>query len=111
MEASQLQAQKIDISTGHLKIVKVILQQHLPVQTRVFVFGSRAKNQARRGYDLDLAIDIGTKLSLDLTPSLSLDFEESALPFNIDILDICSTSPTFLSIIEQDNMDLATQVD
>jgi predicted nucleotidyltransferase len=111
MEATPFQAERIEISRGHLKIVKAILQKHLPVQTRVYVFGSREKSQARRGSDLDLAIDIGIKLSLDLSTNLSSDFKGSDLPLNVDILNIRSTSPTFLSLIEQDFIELVTQGD
>jgi len=52
---------QIDLKAGHLALVRAILCAHLPKGAKVWVFGSRATGKARRGSDLDLAIDIGQK--------------------------------------------------
>jgi len=79
---------QIDLKPEHHFIVQGILRQHLLKDAKVWVFGSRATGKARRGSDLDLAIDIGQKLSPDLESSLHFAFEDSDLPWTVDIVDM-----------------------
>ncbi|MBP6919220.1 MAG: nucleotidyltransferase domain-containing protein [Legionellaceae bacterium] len=78
----------VDISVQDLNIVLAILRKNLSPGTHVWVFGSRAQQHtAKRFSDLDLAIDAGSSLPYEVLVSLSHDFDESALPFKIDIVD------------------------
>lgn len=78
---------KIDIKPEHYKIVQSILKKHLPEDTKVFVFGSRAKNCARVFSDLDLLLHANTPLSMQILANLAFDFEESDLPYKVDLVD------------------------
>jgi len=78
----------IHIDTEDLTIVQTILREHLPGNAKVWVFGSRATGRARRGSDLDLAIDIGQALSPDTETDLQFAFEDSDLPWTVDIVDM-----------------------
>jgi len=79
---------KIDLKPDHKTIVQKILAQHLPENAKVWVFGSRATGQARRGSDLDLAIDLGRALPPKTEYSLRSLFEYSDLPWRVDIVDM-----------------------
>ena len=90
----------VDISAEEMKIIKAILARYLPA-CEVRAFGSRAKGTARKNSDLDLAVVGQEKLSLSLRTHLQEAFEESVLPFRVDIVDWQSISEEFRKIIEQ----------
>ena len=85
------------------EIVRTILARHLPPETKVWVFGSRARGERiRRGSDLDLAVDAGMELSIRMQALLADDFTESLLPYTVDVLDLQIVSPSFKDLIEPD---------
>jgi type I restriction enzyme S subunit len=89
----------IDISTENWRIVRHILQRYVP-DREVWAFGSRAKWTSKEFSDLDIAI-IGDKpLSIALTADLREAFQESALPFKIDIVDWANITPSFQQVIQ-----------
>ena len=89
----------IDISPENWQIVREILQRYVP-DREVWAFGSRAKWTAKEFSDLDIAI-IGDKpLSIALTADLREAFQESALPFKIDIVDWANITPSFRQVIQ-----------
>lgn len=97
----------IDIDEYHLKIVNSILQQYLDETDKVWVFGSRAKQKARRASDLDLAIDTGKKIPLSTLMKLEESFESSDLPYTVDIVDMHNVSDNFYKIIDEQKVMLA----
>lgn len=94
---------EIQISTDELQIIKGILQQALPQQAKIWIFGSRATGKAKRYSDADLAIDInGKNLDLQTLGILDVLFEESDLPWKVDIVDYNNVSTNFRSIIDNE---------
>jgi type I restriction enzyme S subunit len=89
----------IDISPENWQIVREILQRYVP-DREVWAFGSRAKWTAKEFSDLDLAIIGDMPLSIALTADMKEAFQESALPFKIDIVDWASITPSFRQIIQ-----------
>jgi amidophosphoribosyltransferase len=89
----------IAIASEEAQIVLSILESRIPDRS-VWVFGSRAKNRARRRSDLDLAIGGSEPLPLDLYIDLKEDFLQSDLPYFVDIVDLADISPEFKQIIE-----------
>lgn len=89
----------IAITPEQWKIVAAILQKHIPDKT-VWIFGSRAKHQAKPFSDLDIAIIGETPLPIDLLAAMTEDFTESALPFKVDLLDWASVNLAFRGVIE-----------
>ncbi|MFZ6815023.1 nucleotidyltransferase family protein [Undibacterium sp. Rencai35W] len=89
----------IAITPEQWKIVAAILQKHIPNKT-IWVFGSRAKHQAKPYSDLDIAIIGETPLAINLLAAMSEDFTESALPFRVDLVDWASVEVAFRGIIE-----------
>lgn len=94
----------IDLQPEYIKLVQQILQKHLPVDAKVWVFGSRARKTAKKFSDLDLAIDTGKPLSLELLAKLAEEFEESALPYKVDIVDWATIDDLFRKKIEQERV-------
>lgn len=93
---------KIDIKPEHLKIVQSILKTHLSASVQVFVFGSRAKHCARTYSDLDLLLRANTSLSMQSLANLAFDFEESDLPYKVDLVDWMSASEAFRNKIDSE---------
>lgn len=90
----------MDLKPAHLKIVKATLQTHLG-GVEVRVFGSRVRATAKEWSDLDLAVVAGEKTSAGAIARLNEAFEESDLPFRVDILDWRDISPEFRKLIEE----------
>jgi predicted nucleotidyltransferase len=83
-----------------------ILREHLPPGVRIWVFGSRAIGRARRYSDLDLAIDVGRRLTIDETAILREAFDECDLPYKVDIVDWHAISDHFREIVAQQRVPL-----
>lgn len=96
----------IDIRDDELAIVREILRVVLPKDARVWVFGSRATWTTKRGSDLDLAIDVGSSLTLQERTDLADAFDESDLPYKVDIVDLQTVSEPFKKIIDQSKSEL-----
>ncbi len=89
----------IDVSAEQLNIILNILKQHVP-EYEVRAFGSRYKWTAKDYSDLDLAVVGETKLDWKIISNLKEAFEESKLPFRVDVLDWHAISPEFRALIE-----------
>ncbi|WP_129632539.1 nucleotidyltransferase family protein [Candidatus Oscillochloris fontis] len=94
---------QIEIEPQHWEIVRTILHTHIP-HYEVWAFGSRARRQAQRFSDLDLAIITTTPLPLRVYATLVEDFIDSDLPWRVDVLDWASITPAFQAIIVQDHV-------
>ena len=89
----------IAITPEQWEIVAAILQKHISNKA-IWIFGSRAKHQAKPFSDLDIAIIGETPLSINLLAAMTEDFTESALPFKVDLVDWASAGVAFREIIE-----------
>lgn len=101
----------IDIRPCDLNIVQDILCNTLPKGAKVWVFGSRATWTTKDSSDLDLAIDAGRPLTRQESGSLSEAFDESNLPYKVDIVDMQTVSENFKKIIERDKVGLTISND
>ena len=90
----------VDIRPDHLEIVQGILREHLPVDVQVWVFGSRTNWTTKDSSDLDLALEGKGKLSHKVLGALKDAFEDSALPYTVDVVDINGISESFRQIVE-----------
>ena len=108
----------ISIDPAALDNVIRILRQHLSTDSSadesdvaVYAFGSRTKSTARPYSDLDLILKSKHKISLQLLDQLKNDFEESDLPFRVDLSDWHRVSETFKSCIEEGMVKINLQDD
>ena len=93
----------LDVRPDHLQIVQAILQKHVP-DREVWAFGSRAKWVAKEYSDLDLCIVSEKPISFTTLGLLTEAFEESDLPYKVDVVDWAITSESFRKIIEKDKV-------
>lgn len=94
----------INISETESALIKSILSKHLPPNTRVWVFGSRAKGTARYNSDLDLAFESTHEIDAKVLAKMKADFEEAPLPFFIDIIDLKQTHEPFKMIVNKEKV-------
>jgi len=98
---------KIEITPEHLDIVMKILDKHLSDnEIDVYVFGSRAKSIAKRRSDLDLALKSKTFISNSIITAIKNDFDDSLLPYKVDIIDLDKISFEFKEMIRNDLIKL-----
>ncbi len=90
----------IDMTEVQLDEVREILSNHVP-ECEVRAFGSRVTGRAKPWSDLDLALIGNEALGFRRLGLLKEAFQESTLPFRVDVLDWHETSPSFQAIINQ----------
>ena len=96
----------MDIHPIHLTIIQHILNKHLSGDVNVWVFGSRAKHTADQSSDLDLALEGEDTIGVEIITRLNCDFEDSDLPYEVDVLDIAMVNANFQKIIKRDRVFL-----
>lgn len=90
----------LDIAEKHLKTIKRILAEYVG-DCEVRAFGSRVSGTAKDYSDLDLAIIGKIKIKRKTRMLLREAFEESDLPFRVDVIDYNAIQETFREIIEK----------
>ncbi len=80
--------------------IKRILAKYVP-ECEVRVFGSRVAGNVKAYSDLDLAIVAPISLDKNRLQLIRNVFEESDLPFRVDVLDWNSVSDGFRKVIEK----------
>ena len=83
------------------------MNQHLPSNAKIWLFGSRVRGEAKKFSDVDLLIDLGKPISIETLSKLNLAFEESLLPYKVDIADAMTISETFRKNIQSQLIPLA----
>ena len=96
----------IDIRADHLRIVHDVLARHLPDGVRVWVFGSRATWKTKDSSDLDLALEGETEIPQRSLSALEVAFEESDLPYSVDIVDVRRIGERFRRLVETRRLPL-----
>ncbi len=84
----------------YLAIVRRLLTEHVP-EIEVWAFGSRVQGTPKPQSDLDLALVNDQRLPVDRLARLSLSFEESNLPFRVDLVELMAATPEFRAIVER----------
>ena len=98
----------IDVSPNHLDIVLTILAKYVP-ECEVRVYGSRYTGTAKQYSDLDIALVGREKLDWRVMAAIKEEFQESELPFRVDILDWNSVSAEFRKAIEESGYQVMVQ--
>lgn len=96
----------LQLETRHKQEILEILRSNIPDDIIIWVFGSRAKLTAKPYSDLDLALakKDGLPIELKLITKLENKFEESSLPWKVDIVDLNNIDDNFRQIITRDQV-------
>ncbi|KZX14221.1 nucleotidyltransferase family protein [Methanobrevibacter filiformis] len=92
----------IQVSPDEMEIIINIIQKHAK-NCKVLIFGSRLKGNNKKFSDLDLAFICNEGLGLKRRINLDIKFEESDLPYKVDVVDYNEASKEFKKIIDEKN--------
>lgn len=95
------------LSVEELAAVRAILAAHLPPGFVASAFGSRARGATKPWSDLDLVIEGPAPLPLATLASLREAFDDSDLPWNVDLVDRSGLDPAFAAIVDAQKVPLA----
>lgn len=90
----------IELQPDHHEIVSRILSEKIP-GIPVYVFGSRARGTAKIHSDLDLVLKGDQRQSDSLIADLREAFDESRLPFTVELVDWNRISHDFQAVIRE----------
>lgn len=80
------------------KTIKDIINEHLdPKEHKAFIFGSRATGDFRKYSDFDIGVT-GDRLKATVYFDLESAFEESDLPYTVDVVDFNDLSEEFINV-------------
>lgn len=88
----------VNVSSRQLETIKRILAEYVG-DCEVRAFGSRVNGLAKGYSDIDLAVVGPNKMRRKTKMLLREAFEESDLPFRVDIIDYNAVSDEFRAII------------
>lgn len=100
----------IDLAERYLETIKHILATYVG-GCEVRAFGSRSNGTATPFSDLDLAIVGNGKIERRVKMLLREAFEESDLPFRVDVIDYNAISDSFRTIIDNTYEVIQTKAD
>ena len=96
----------IDLERKYFDSIIQILNKYLPPNASVWFFGSRVTGRSKPFSDVDILIDLGVALSLTQLSELDTAFDESLLPYKVDIADAQTISETFRDAIEDQLVEI-----
>lgn len=88
----------------HLEFVLSVLKRNISdVDAKFYIFGSRAKGTNKKYSDIDIAVDLnGKKLDVSILGKILIEFQESTLPYEVDVVDLNSIDENFRNLIKKD---------
>lgn len=93
------------LSDSEKGIVLAILARHLAPGHRVYVFGSRSRRETVKPWaDLDLLIEGGAPLPLTTLAALGTAFDDSPLPWKVDVVDRAMATDEFGAAVARDKV-------
>lgn len=91
---------KIDLDVKYIKLlINIINKQLSNPNYKVYIFGSRVTNKAKKYSDIDLAFDLNRKITIAEIADLRDCFDNSDLPYYIDIIDLNNIEQDFKASI------------
>lgn len=94
----------IDLEEKYIDFIKNTISSMIH-NYKLYVFGSRAKNRARKYSDIDLAID-SQELTPQIKTKLEFTFENSTLPYEVDIINLNDIDNKFKNLIQKDLIEI-----
>ena len=89
------------LSEKHYNYIVKILKKYVP-NAKYFVFGSRSKGNYSQYSDIDIAMDFnGIAAPIEILDKIRLEFNNSTLPIEVDIVDLNSIDENFKNMIKE----------
>lgn len=94
----------IDLEERYIDFIKNTISSMIH-NYKLYIFGSRAKNRAKKYSDIDLAID-SQELTPQIKTKLEFTFENSTLPYEVDIINLNDIDNKFKDLIQKDLIEI-----
>ena len=94
----------IDLEKRYIDFIKNTISSMIH-NYKLYIFGSRAKNRAKKYSDIDLAID-SQELTPQIKTKLEFTFENSTLPYEVDIINLNDIDNKFKNLIQKDLIEI-----
>ncbi|MFQ3666970.1 MAG: nucleotidyltransferase domain-containing protein [Sphingomonadaceae bacterium] len=92
-------------SDADLDLARRLIRTHIPVTVAdLILFGSRARGDARRWSDIDVAVRPNAPLPVGLLAETRAALEESNLLLHVDLIDLRDASPALRQTIEREGI-------
>lgn len=89
-----------DVSAAH-----ALIRRSLPPEAaRLWLFGSRARGDARRWSDIDIAVEPLRRLPPGLIAELRETLAESSLLLDVDLVDLSAAPPALRYAIKEEGI-------
>lgn len=90
----------------HINFILSILKNNFS-GAKFYIFGSRAKGTYKEYSDIDIAVDLNNKkLDTDILGRILIEFKDSTLPYEVDVIDINSIDEKFKNLIQDSLVEL-----
>ena len=90
----------------HINFILNILKNNFS-GTKFYIFGSRAKGTYKEYSDIDIAVDLNNKkLDTDILGRILIKFQDSTLPYEVDVIDLNSIDEKFKNLIQDSLVEL-----
>ena len=93
---------KFGLDKRHIDFIIQVLQTNIPQkEAEFYIFGSRAKESYKEYSDIDIAVKIpNEKISADTLGKILIDFNDSTLPYEVDVIDLNAIDDKFKNLIQ-----------
>ena len=90
------------LETRHIEFILSTLRQYIPEKdVKFYIFGSRAKGTFKEYSDIDIAVDLnGKSIPESVLAKILSAFEDSTLPYEVDVVDLNAIDESFKNIIK-----------
>ena len=85
------------------EILLDIIHRRLP-GCKVYLFGSRARQEHLEGADIDLAIDAEKKIEFRIISSLHGEISEASIPLHVDLVDLHTVPDELKKEVEKEGI-------
>ena len=86
------------------RVKEMVLAALAGHEAQVFLFGSFASGAARQSSDIDVAIDPSGPLPPGVMARLADEFDESTIPYTVDLIDLSTVSEDFRNRVIQEGI-------
>ena len=94
----------IDLEEKYLNFIKITVAKFL-ANYKLYIFGSRVKNKAKAYSDVDIAI-ASPELTSEIKSKIEAFFENSTLPYEVDVIDLNNITDKFKQHIINDLVEI-----
>ncbi len=92
---------ELDLELKYVNFIRDKILALIP-DVEIYFFGSRTQGKALEYSDVDVALKSSDKIPIEKMLQLKAQFEESTIPYKIDIVDLNNLKAEFKKIIEKD---------